>query len=119
MLCLSWLFSYILEDEETAQDICSWSADAEYRSRTAITSALKRLKGLLSSLGIHHLSQVYSSQPALRHTAKNPVFYDGTKHINVDCHFIRDIINDGLIDPSYVITTTQLADFFTKAFGER
>ena len=85
------------------------SAEAEYCSMAVVTCELKWFKGLLLSLG--------DSQSAL-HIAKNSVFHERTKHIEVGCHFVQDAIVEGLISPSYVPATSQLADIFTKALGK-
>lgn len=71
----------------------------------------------LFSLTVHHPKSIHLlcasySAPQLD---KNLVFHERTKHIEVDCHFVRDAIVDGLIVPSYVSTKAQLADVFTKA----
>ncbi|KAI4347503.1 hypothetical protein L6164_008313 [Bauhinia variegata] len=95
------------------------SAEAEYRSMANTTCELKWLKGLLSDLGICHMQPMsihYDSQATL-HIAKNLVFYERTKHIKVDCDYIRNEILRGTIKPSFVSTRHQLADIFTKALG--
>ncbi|KAL8121742.1 hypothetical protein AgCh_018473 [Apium graveolens] len=97
------------------------SAEAEYRSMAPITFELKWLKAFLPSLGIHHKKVIplfCHSQSALN-IAKNPVFHERRKHIEVDCHFVQDAIQDDIISPFYAHTTEQLVDIFTKALGKR
>ncbi|RDY12072.1 hypothetical protein CR513_03184, partial [Mucuna pruriens] len=41
----------------------------------------------------------------------------GTKHIKVDCHFLKDEVLCGNVITSYVCSTNQSADILTKALG--
>jgi hypothetical protein len=45
---------------------------------------------------------------------QNPIFRVGTKHIEVQYHFIRDKVLSGEIKLTHVSTNEQLIDIFTK-----
>ena len=43
----------------------------------------------------------------------NPIAHEPTKHVDVDRHFIKDEVEQGIIQPLFVSTGDQLADIFT------
>ena len=47
--------------------------------------------------------------------AKNLVFHARTKHIEIEYHYVRELIEDGVIELEYCPTEDNCADIFTKA----
>ena len=45
---------------------------------------------------------------------ENPVFHDKTKHIEVRYHFIRDMVQKGVVNIKYVHIEEQVVYVFTK-----
>ena len=86
-----------------------------------VTSELVWLKSLLGSLGMFFNTPMhlyYDNQAAL-HIAKNPIFHECTKHIEIDCHFVREKLKSSGLTVSYLTTKEQPTDVFTKALGEK
>ena len=46
---------------------------------------------------------------------RNPVAHQRTKHIDIKYHFIRNLVDSGVVDIMYVPTEDNVADLFTKA----
>ena len=82
-----------------------------------VTAELAWLTRLLHEFTIPNVVPVplkCDSQAAI-YIARNPVYHERTKHIDLDCHFVREKLQDSLIGLSYVPTKHQLADVFTKS----
>ncbi|RVW57733.1 Retrovirus-related Pol polyprotein from transposon RE1 [Vitis vinifera] len=96
------------------------SAEAEYRAMALATCELIWLRHLLRELRFgkdEQMKLICDNQAAL-HIASNPVFHERTKHIEVDCHFIREKIASGCVATSFVNSNDQLADIFTNSLRE-
>lgn len=66
------------------------------------------LTSLLSKLG------VWSDNTLATSMALNPVYHSRTKHIEIDIHFMRDLIMNKQLEVRYVPTYDQTVDALTK-----
>ncbi|GKV02057.1 hypothetical protein SLEP1_g14541 [Rubroshorea leprosula] len=97
------------------------STEAEYRTLGDTTSELLSLRWLLEDMGIPQPSStdLYCDNQSAIKIAHNDVFHERTKHIEVDCHFIRHHVAQGTVHLVFIGSADQPADLFTKAHFPR
>lgn len=59
-------------------------------------------------------ASVYCDRKSTIYLAHNQTFHDKSKHIELDCHIIREKIQSTLIYLLPISTATHLADVFTN-----
>ena len=48
---------------------------------------------------------------------RNPEHHSRSKHIDIQLHYLREVINDGYTSTGHVSTHEMIADIFTKPLG--
>ncbi|GJR27215.1 ribonuclease H-like domain-containing protein, partial [Tanacetum coccineum] len=92
------------------------SAEAEYRgveNSVAETCWLRNLLRKLHSL-LSSATLVYCDNVSAVYLSCNPVQHQRTKHIEIDIHFIHDLVAAGEVRILHVLSRYQFADIFTK-----
>ncbi|BBH03624.1 hypothetical protein Prudu_014548 [Prunus dulcis] len=97
------------------------SAEAEFRAMAHGVCELLWLKILFRDLRItiQGPMRLFCDNKAAISIAHNPVQHDRTKHIEIDRHFIKEKLSQGLICTPYVKTNDQLADILTKGVSSK
>ncbi|GJT90449.1 retrovirus-related pol polyprotein from transposon TNT 1-94 [Tanacetum coccineum] len=102
------------------QDCTSMSlAEAEYVSLSACCAQVLWLRTQLTDYGFHFdkIPMCCDSKAAIAISC-NPVQHSRTKHIDVRYHFIKEQVENGIVESFFIGTEYQLADLFTKALPE-
>ena len=71
---------------------------------------------LLANLSGHQIdvTVIFCDNQSCVKLSENPVFHDRSKHIDMKYHYIRDIVQKGVVKLQYISTDKQVVDIFTK-----
>ncbi|XP_051135002.1 uncharacterized mitochondrial protein AtMg00810-like [Andrographis paniculata] len=95
------------------------SCESEYRAMASAASKMVWVSNLLRDL--HSLPKfppmLLSDNKSALFLYQNFVSHKRAKHIDIDCHFIRELIESGKLKTQFVPFYLQLADVFTKSLA--
>ena len=93
------------------------STEVEYHVMSTACSEIVWLCGFLKELRFPQTTStpLHAYNTSAIQIATNPIFHERTKHIEVDCHSIRDTLESRVISLLHISSDLQVADIFTKA----
>ena len=91
------------------------TTEAEYVAMTEANKEMIWLQGLLTELGFGQEENVlHSDSQSAIHLAKNSAFHSRTKHIGLRYHFIRSLLEDGVLTLKKIQGSKNPTDMLTK-----
>nr|GEV36204.1 ribonuclease H-like domain-containing protein [Tanacetum cinerariifolium]GEV36375.1 ribonuclease H-like domain-containing protein [Tanacetum cinerariifolium] len=92
------------------------SAESKYRGVTNIVAETAWLRNLLCELQspLSTVTLIYCDIVSVVYMSVNPVQHQRTKQIEIDIHFVRDIVTAGQVRVLHVPSRYQYNDIFTK-----
>nr|GFB48410.1 copia protein [Tanacetum cinerariifolium] len=95
------------------------SAEAEYVALSASYAQVMWMRTQLQDYGFkYNKIPLYCDSQSAITISCNPVLHSRTKHIYTRYHFIKEQVENDIIELYFVRTEYQLADMFTKALPE-
>ncbi|KAM0028505.1 putative RNA-directed DNA polymerase [Helianthus debilis subsp. tardiflorus] len=97
------------------------SAEAEFPGIARGLAAVLWIRKLLNEIGFPQTeaSMIMCDNKAAIQISENPVQHDRTKHVEVDMHFIKEKLENGVIELPFVHSEDQLADILMKAVNAK
>jgi hypothetical protein len=92
------------------------STEAEYKALANAAAEVQWLHSFHTELGQTPPSStvLWCDNIGATYLSANPVFHARTKHIEIDFHFVRDMVASKTLLVQFVSTNDQLADLLTK-----
>ena len=109
--------SKVLHEGKKQKVVARSSAEDEFQGMAHGVCELLWIRNILRDLGIEYATpmNLYCDDKAAIQIAQNPVQHDRTKHVEVDRHFIKENLDEKIIQFPFIQSESQLADILTKA----
>ncbi|GJW30715.1 ribonuclease H-like domain-containing protein [Tanacetum coccineum] len=93
-----------------------WGCYTEYRGVANVVAETCWIRNLLRELHtpLSSATIVYCDNVSVVYLSSNPVQHQRTKHIEIDIHFVWDLVATGQARVLHVPSRFQYADIFTK-----
>lgn len=96
--------------------------ETEYIALSEVSKEIIYLKRLLNYMQFDNLVEtpvrVFCDNQSAIELAKNAVFYKRNKHIDIQYHFTRELVEKNEIEIVYLKTESMLADILTKTLSK-
>jgi hypothetical protein len=118
-----WVFTLaggpVSWSSQRQKTVATSTMDAEYIAAAEAAKEAVWIRNFINDLRIPgvHIDTVplYIDNNSALKLTRNPEFHSRSKHIDVKHHFIREKVDEGVINTQRVETRDNLADVFTKA----
>ncbi|KAF7760461.1 hypothetical protein Agabi119p4_11137 [Agaricus bisporus var. burnettii] len=97
------------------------STEAEFVAAVEAGKEIKWTRNILTEFGFPLTlpSTLFVDNKSGISVAKNPEHHGRMKHLDLRFYWLREAVEEGLIDPLYVSTHEQVADILTKAVAKK
>ncbi|KAF7761133.1 hypothetical protein Agabi119p4_10542 [Agaricus bisporus var. burnettii] len=97
------------------------STEAEFVAAVEAGKEIKWTRNILTEFGFPPTlpSTLFVDNKSGISVAKNPEHHGRMKHLDLRFYWLREAVEEGLIDPLYVSTHEQVADILTKAVAKK
>ncbi|KAF5451779.1 hypothetical protein F2P56_026853 [Juglans regia] len=114
--CIYYGHNLISWSSKKQPTVARSSTEAEYRAVAHATAETLWLLSLLRELHIFIPSRpiLWCDNIGATYLAANPVFHARTKHVEIDCHFVREKVHNKSLDVWFLSSKDQIADVLTK-----